>query len=218
MSERTLEVDVTLKLGALALELTLATSSRRVSIAGPSGAGKSTTLRILAGLERRATGRVRVHEEAWLDTASRAFRPAWERGVGWVPQDSLLFPHLGVRENLTYAGASESAVREVAARLGIDALLDRRTRHLSGGERQRVAIARALLKKPRLLLLDEPFAALDPDRRESVVETVRELAGDNGTILVLASHDAAVTEALVEERWLLRDGRLSRVAGTGAPA
>src|SRR5688572_14250231 len=148
-----LDLAVSLELGKLALRAELATDRRAVAIVGPSGAGKSTLLRVLAGVERRATGRITVGGRAWLDGASGTFVEPWDRRVGWVPQNDLLFPHLTVAQNLGFAGAARGQVEETAELLSVAPLLHRRPRNLSGGERQRVALGRALLAKPDLLLL-----------------------------------------------------------------
>ncbi|HSG66164.1 MAG TPA: ATP-binding cassette domain-containing protein, partial [Gammaproteobacteria bacterium] len=136
------------------------------AICGRSGAGKTSLLRIVAGLERPGSGRLLVDDERWVDTASGTFLPAHRRGIGFVTQDSNLFPHLSVRRNLEY-GLSRTPARErriaqdeVVAALGLEPLLARGIAALSGGERQRVAIGRALLRSPKILLLDEPVSAL----------------------------------------------------------
>jgi molybdate transport system ATP-binding protein len=198
-------------MGNLVLQVELRTLRRAVAIVGPSGAGKSTLLRILAGLERRAVGRVEMTGRVLLDSARGFFLEPWERRVGWVPQDDLLFPHLTVRENLGFAGACTSEVEETAEMLSVQPLLERRPRNLSGGERQRVALGRALLAKPDLLLLDEPFSALDRPLRLDLVGRVRDLAERAGIVLVLVSHDEGDAAALAEERWLLVDGQLTRL-------
>ena len=206
-----LDVAVTLSLGSLALHVELRTHRRAVAVVGPSGAGKSTLLRILAGVERRATGRVELAGRVLLDSAKRIFVEPWERRVGWVPQDDLLFPHLSVRQNLAFAGANPGDVEEMAEMLAIRTLLERRPRNLSGGERQRVALGRALLARPELLLLDEPFSALDRPLRLDLVRRVQALAERAGIVLVLVSHDEGDAAALAEERWLLVDGQLTRL-------
>jgi ABC-type molybdate transport system ATPase subunit len=203
-----LALDVRLALGPRTLRLALASPARALAIVGPSGAGKSTLLRVIAGLERRAAGTVTFGDEAWQ--APGVFVPAWRRGVGWVPQDGVLFPHLSVRENLAYAARAE--VGPVAELLGVSALLERMPRHLSGGERQRVALGRALLALPRLLLLDEPFSALDRPLRAALAEAVAAWAAARGTPLVVATHDADDVAALAEEAWEVREGALSRTA------
>ena len=201
-------MDVTLPLSARDLRLTLRTGSSRVGIVGPSGAGKSTLLRVLAGVERRALGRLVVDSEVWLDSEAGISLPPWERKVGWVPQEPSLFPHLTVLENLAYSGSPLDRVREVAARLEVEVLLDRRPRRLSGGERQRVALGRALLSAPRLLLLDEPFSALDRPLRVKLAREVRSWSTEHEVPLVLVSHDEEDTEILADERWHLVEGVL----------
>jgi ABC-type molybdate transport system ATPase subunit len=198
------EIDVRLSLGPRDVTFALATDARAVAIVGPSGAGKSTLLRVVAGLERRATGTVTFQGASWLGRG--AFVPAWERGTGWVPQDALLFPHLSVRENLGYA--ARRPIDDIAAMLGVDALLERMPRHLSGGERQRVALGRALAASPRLLLLDEPFSALDRPLRSRLGAAVRAWTGE--TPMIVVTHDEADVAALADEVWELGEGGLSR--------
>jgi molybdate transport system ATP-binding protein len=202
------DVEIALTLGALRLDVAWRTQARSVALVGPSGSGKSTLLRIVAGLERRARGHVRFASATWQDDAT--FVPAHRRSVGWVPQDGWLFPHLSVRDNLRYAAADVTESGAMADRLGIAPLLDRRPRHLSGGERQRVALGRALLSRPRLLLLDEPFAALDEPLRARLAADVAALTRERSLPVVVVSHHAADVEALAEERWHLVNGSLSR--------
>jgi molybdate transport system ATP-binding protein len=203
-----LRVDLAVPLGAIELDVALSTAARSMAVVGPSGSGKSTLLRVLAGVERRGAGLVEVDGERWLDPDRGPLVPAWERRVGWVPQDALLFPHLSVAENLGYAGAAPGKVERVAELLRIDALLSRRPRRLSGGEAQRVALGRALLSRPRLLLLDEPFSALDRSLRVELAHTVRDWCAERALPLVLVSHDEEDAEILAQERWHLVDGRL----------
>jgi molybdate transport system ATP-binding protein len=146
-----------------------------------------------------------------MDTNKGVFLPPWERGVGWVPQEYLLFPHLRVRENLSFAGATLQEVQEVGELLMVDHLLNRRPRGLSGGEQQRVALGRALLSKPRMLLLDEPFSALDRPLRNHVASRLRGYVREKELLLLLVSHDEADAVALAQEHWLLSEGRMERV-------
>lgn len=201
-------LDVKVPLGEQVLDVSLETRSANVAIVGPSGAGKSTLLRVLAGVERRARGRLVVDGKTWLDSTAGIVVPPWARGVGWVPQEALLFPHLTVYENLAYADASPEAVREAASLLEVTHLLQRRPRRLSGGERQRVALGRALLSSPRLLLLDEPFSALDRPLRATLGRLVRAWADERGVPLVLVSHDDQDTDVLADEHWHLAGGSL----------
>lgn len=221
-----LDARIRVRLGPLRLEVALETRARAVAVVGPSGAGKSTLLRVLAGLEHRARGRVTVRGETWMDTDRGVFRPPWSRAVGWVPQDTLLFPHLTVRENLAYpagadgspggggtaaeAGAGEPLGLLEAARL-VEAghLLDRRPAVLSGGERQRVSLARALRVRPRLLLLDEPFSALDPALRDQLAGRLGEYLQRVRLPVVLVSHDEDDAHALGCQEFHLVDGHLA---------
>ena len=204
-----LRVDVRLRRGPGALHLRLETRARRVGVFGPSGAGKTSLLRVLAGLPPVGTGVVEVDGQPWQGPGRH--RPAWQRGVGWMPQEATLFPHASVEENLRWAGAGAEEAQVLADSLGLRDLLHRRPRHLSGGERQRVALGRALLAHPRLLLLDEPFAALDPDRRAQVRAVLAAWLDAAGARMVLVSHDRSDLERLCEELWVVREeGGLAR--------
>lgn len=214
MGEWRLAMDVSLQLEGLSLAAKLDSTAAHVAIAGASGAGKSTLLRVLAGSECRAFGRVVVGGETWLDTASGVHRGEWQRRVGWVPQDALLFPHLSVEANLRFGERPGApAFEDLIRLLEISPLLRRPVRHLSGGERQRVALGRALLTAPRLLLLDEPFAALDRPLRRRLTAMLSDLRQAHPVPTVLVTHDAEELGALADERWLLEGGRLVPLSG-----
>src|SRR5687767_12144736 len=163
MSE--LLVDIRLSYGGFDIEVAQGFALSGVTgLFGPSGSGKSTLLRVIAGLETRASGRVVMGSEVWQDQERRL--PAERRGVGYVFQDTRLFPHLTVGGNLDYAlrrakGRGGPGMEEIVAALDLAPLLARRPAALSGGEKQRVAVGRALLAAPKILLMDEPLAALD---------------------------------------------------------
>lgn len=210
--ETVLDVAVALDVGPLRLNVARSTTSERLAVVGPSGAGKSTLLRVLAGLERNAVGRVAFRGETWLDSARGLRVPPHRRRVGWVPQDVRLFPHRSVLANLTFGGGTEAEARALASRLGVEGLLDRRPRHLSGGEAQRVALARALLARPRLLLLDEPFAALDRARRDDVARVLTDVTATAGTAVVLVSHDERDVASFAGDVLELADGRIATAA------
>jgi molybdate transport system ATP-binding protein len=184
-----------------------------VALFGRSGCGKSTVVNIIAGLLAPNSGRVVLDGAVLLDTARRVDVPAERRHIGYVFQDTRLFPHLGVAANLRYGekralGTPYVSLDAVVALLDLGSLMDRRTHQLSGGERQRVAIGRALLTQPRLLLLDEPLAALDEARREEVLpylETLRDhlsipmvyVTHDFGEVLRLATHIVLMQAGMV---------------------
>ena len=201
-----LALAISLKLGTLNLRVDRRSTARSLALVGPSGAGKTTVLRILAGLESRAMGQVTVAGEAWQDSARKSFVPSWRRQVGWVPQEALLFPHLTVAQQLAYGYRLSEAQRSAVTLLELEPLLDRYPRHLSGGERQRVALARALASDPRLLLLDEPFSALDRPLRLALVARLEDYCRARELPLVLVSHDERDVSALAEETWTMREG------------
>jgi len=165
-----------------------------VALFGRSGCGKSTLVNIIAGLLAPRSGRVVLDDTVLLDTKQRVDVPTERRRVGYVFQDARLFPHLRVAANLRYAqtravGAPYVSMDAVVSLLDLTALMDRRTHQLSGGERQRVAIGRALLTQPRLLLLDEPLAALDEARREEVLPYLETLRDQLSIPMVYVTHN-----------------------------
>lgn len=164
-----------------------------LGLVGPSGSGKSTILDAIAGIEPGA--RVVVDGEDW------SARPLEARAVGYVTQDALLFPHLSVRQNLTFSPRA-GPIEDVAAALGIAHLLERRPRHLSGGEARRVALARALVSRPRLLLLDEPFAGLDEASRRDAISLLDTVRRRFGVPAILVSHLADEVIGLTD--WVVR--------------
>ncbi len=178
-------------------------------VIGPAGSGKTTLLEVIAGLLPPASGRVTLDGRD-----ARGLAPE-SRGVGLVYQHAFLFPHLSVRQNVAYGAADAGALEEAIARMGVTALLAREVRGLSGGERQLVALARALARRPRLLLLDEPFSALDPRRRALVRREVRALHRAWGLTTLQVTHDFAEAGMLGDQAVLLDGGR---VLQSGPPA
>lgn len=164
-----------------------------VALFGRSGCGKSTLIDIIAGLTTPDTGKIALNHQVWLDTERKTNVPAERRGVGYVFQDARLFPHLKVAANLRYALTRAAGSRfigfdAVIELLALQPLLERRIQQLSGGEKQRVAIGRALLAQPRLLLLDEPLAALDTARREEVLPYLESLRDQLAIPMVYVTH------------------------------
>ncbi len=181
---------------------------------GPSGSGKTTLLRAVAGLEREAVGRVVIAGDTWQDTSAGVFVPTWRRSLGYVFQEASLFDHLDVRGNLDFglrrsnaAGGGE-ALRAALVLLGIGHLLERMPSALSGGERQRVAIARALATRPRLLLLDEPLAAIDIARRHEILPWLERLRDEARTPMLYVTHSADELARLADHVVVLDSGRV----------
>jgi molybdate transport system ATP-binding protein len=196
------------------LDVSLALPARGVTaITGPSGCGKTTVLRALAGLER-AQGRVALDGEVWQDDASGRFVPTHRRPIGYVIQEAALFPHLDVRGNLNYgrqrsqAESSRVELDGVIDLLGIAHLQSRRPATLSGGERQRVAIARALATGPRLLLMDEPLAALDAARKAEILPYLERLHRELALPVVYVTHAMDEVARLADHLVLMREGRV----------
>jgi molybdate transport system ATP-binding protein len=215
---RVIAFDCRLARPGFAFEAAFETGPGVTALFGPSGAGKSTALALLAGLERPDAGRIALDGAAVVDTASRIWTPAHRRRIGMVFQDSRLFPHMSVRANLLYgrwftpAAARRVALDPVVEVLGVGHLLDRRPASLSGGERQRVALGRALLARPRLLLMDEPLAALDAARRAEVLPFIARLRQVARIPILYVTHALEEVDALADELVLLEGGRV-RAAG-----
>ncbi len=197
----------------LAADLVL--PSRGVTVLfGPSGCGKTSVLRVIAGLEAGAHGRVALDGEVWQDDAGRIFMPPHRRPIGMVFQEPRLFPHLSVRANIEYGlrrlPAAQRRIRpdDVAALLGIEALMARRPASLSGGEAQRVAMARALCTSPKLLLMDEPLAALDEARKDEVLPYLERLKRELGMPIVYVTHSPRERARLADHLVLLDAGRV----------
>lgn len=207
----TLRVEVCVERDAFPVEARFEVESGRpVALVGPNGAGKSTVLAAIAGLEPLAAGGIR------LDDRDLSRVPSAERRVGLVFQDLLLFGHLTVRDNVAFPfrvrgrslRAARAAARPWLDRLDLAGLADRHPSALSGGQRQRVALARTLAAEPDVLLLDEPMAALDVERRDEVrTELARHLRAFGGPTLVV-SHERADAEALADEIVVMESGRV----------
>ena len=181
---------------------------------GPSGSGKTTMLRCLAGLERPEEGSIRFAGAAWFDATRGIFLPPQQRGIGYLFQDYALFPHLNVARNVGYGlrGLDEAnrcqRVREMLDLLDLSGLDDRYPRQLSGGQQQRVALARALVRRPRLLLLDEPLSALDTPARQPLGRQLRRVLAEARVPAVLVTHDRMEALALGDRVVIVSDGRV----------
>ncbi|MCF8210254.1 MAG: molybdenum ABC transporter ATP-binding protein [Rhodoferax sp.] len=184
---------------------------------GASGSGKTTALRVLAGLEPTARGRICVRGEVWQDSAQRIFKPVHQRAVGYVFQEASLFEHLNVEDNLQYGfrrtphHQRTQSWDATLALLGIGHLLGRWPHELSGGERQRVSIGRALASSPRLLLLDEPLAALDRARKAEILPYLERLQQQLALPVILVTHAIEEVVSLADRVIFMHAGRTAPV-------
>lgn len=181
-------------------------------IFGPSGSGKSTLLRLLAGLEKGEGGYIRSGETSWFDASSASFVPTQQRGVAMLFQDLALFPHMSVRENIEYAAADGDCSR-IDELMALTELLDLKGRYpheLSGGQCQRLALARALAQNPKLLLLDEPFSALDSAVKKRLYDELIALHKKFAFTAVMVTHDMAEAYRLAQHAVILKDGRVTK--------
>ena len=201
--------------GDFSLDVDVLLPGRGVSaIFGPSGSGKTTLLRCMAGLERASGGFLSVNGEVWQDDAKRIFKPVHQRALGYVSQAANLFAHLSVQGNLDFGlsripqAERKVSPHQVVELLGIDKLLARQPSTLSGGESQRVAIARALATSPQLLLMDEPLAALDVQRKAEVLPYLERLHTELSIPVVYVSHAPDEVARLADHLVLLDAGRV----------
>lgn len=206
-----LTVAVSLEQGEFSLRVDERSRVEVLGLFGPSGSGKTSLLEVIAGLRRPQEGDIAIGERVLFSSARGIDRAPHQRGLGYVPQDALLFPHLDVRGNLLYGvGPGALALDVCAAMLEIETLLDRRIRDLSGGERQRVAIGRALMTSPSLLLLDEPLAAVDRARRERILPYLLRIRQELQVPLIYVTHDEAELAQIADRVLVLEAGRVVR--------
>ncbi|HKY02371.1 MAG TPA: ABC transporter ATP-binding protein, partial [Burkholderiales bacterium] len=178
-----------------------------LALVGPSGSGKSTILKIIAGLLRGDGGSVRIGDEVWFDSAQGIDVPVHRRSVGFVFQSYALFPHMSVLENVLAAGTSEAGARGWIEAVRMKGLEHQRPHQLSGGQQQRTALARALVREPKLLLLDEPFSAVDQLTRERLYEELADLRQRLHIPVIFVTHSLTEAQMLADRMVVLHRGR-----------
>ena len=209
---------IQLRQGGFSLDVSVETEAQAVAIVGPSGSGKTTMLDAVAGLRRPDAGLIQLGPKILFNSHNGINLLPHERRVGYVPQDLALFPHLTVQQNVLY-GVSNSATEEqgrpVLEILEIQELLSRTTDGLSGGERQRVALARALMARPRILLLDEPLAALDVAFRDRILPYLDRVREELKIPMIYVSHVPDEISRIAD--WVIRLDA-GQVVGSSVPA
>lgn len=215
-----LRVDIRKQLGDFAVEASFTTEGRVTGLFGPSGTGKTSIISMIAGLLTPDHGSIALDDVVLDDSARGIHVPAHRRRIGYVFQDARLFPHLNVEQNLHYGrrmnklAPDPHAFLHIIDLLNLGNLLRRRPGQLSGGERQRIALGRALLIEPKLLLMDEPMASLDRNRKNEILPYLTRLRDEGGVPMVYVSHDADELRQMATHVVLLQGGR---VTAEGAP-
>lgn len=206
-----INLNVTFQYEQMPMQFTLnVPKGERVAIVGESGAGKSTLLNLIAGFDLPTSG------EIWLNNCNHTQTDVANRPVSMLFQDNNLFPHLTVAQNiglglvpsLSLNAKQQAQVAKIAEKMGIAEFLDRRADQLSGGQKQRVALARTLLRDKPILLLDEPFSALDPKRREELQQLVAELCQERQLTLLMVTHQIEESRALFDRVICMENGRI----------
>jgi len=184
-----------------------------VAISGVSGSGKTTLLRLITGLEEAETGKIIINGQSWLDTSQKINLPPQKRRVGYVFQNYALFPNMTVRQNLTYAlekNQTKDIIDNLIETMELQALAKKHPYKLSGGQQQRVALARALVRKPPILLLDEPLSALDAEMRSRLQEYIIKVHNTYQLTTLLVSHDVGEIFRMADQVIVLDEGKISK--------
>lgn len=215
------DIEITLRSEQRSFHLQAAFSSDddKIVIFGPSGSGKSVTIQAIAGLLRPSRGRIQIGERVLFDSLRGINIPARKRRVGYLFQDYALFPHLTVADNVgyplrkfgRYPPPAKTAVTRILDAFGIDSMAKSLPRHLSGGQRQRVALARALIQEPSILLLDEPFAALDPVLRRNMRLELNEIQARYAVPMIIITHDPEDVQAFAQTLVRYSQGRVIKI-------
>ena len=174
-------------------------------IYGPSGVGKTTFLKIIAGFVMPEKGEIIFNDATWLDTGSKTFIPPQKRNVGFVFQDYALFPNMTVHEHLEYATDDKAWIKRLLTIGKLETLTAHKPEYLSGGQQQRLAILRALAIKPKLLLMDEPFSALDPEMKSELISELKTIFTELATTVLIVSHNPHELNGLTDQELVLNN-------------
>ena len=206
----TLTVDIAKRLEHFSLNVGFSCGCGKImAIVGPSGAGKTTLIRLIAGLDMPDSGTISLGSRTWVDSSRRVFVPARKRGLSLVFQDYCLFPHLTVRRNVTFAAPDPTRADELMDMFGILHLADQKPGAISGGERQRAAFCQALAREPVVLLLDEPFSALDVATRHNLRSCLNELKGELDIPILHVTHDLDEAVTIGDDILCVEYGKVS---------
>ena len=200
-----LSIDITMRQGEFVLTVRDSASVEVLGLLGPSGSGKTSLLESIAGIRTPNEGEIRVGDRILFSTARNIDLPARDRRIGYVPQDALLFPNMNVRANINFGRHVEGEFESLVKILDLQDLLERRVTNLSGGEKQRVAIARALMTRPSILLLDEPLAGVDRERRDVILPYILRIRKELHVPLIYVTHDETEMNSIADR--VLRLGR-----------
>ncbi len=201
---------ITKKLAHFDLNLTFSCpAGELLTLAGPSGSGKTTIIRILAGLDKPDSGTVVLGSKTLLDSSKNIYLEPRSRKLGYVFQEASLFPHLSVYKNVAFGCINPSLVTPLLELMEISHLSSKKPAHVSGGERQRAALAQALASEPEMLLLDEPFSALDIKTRHSLQQTILNIKKQLNIPIILVTHDVQEAAVLSDQIVAVEDGKRS---------
>lgn len=209
-----LKVDFSHHFSDFQLNVRFETGQGITAVFGPSGAGKTSVLNAIAGLFEPDQGCITVGGVELYNTATGTHVPPHQRGIGYVFQDARLFPHMSVARNIMYGAQTGADLTPVCQMLGIEGLLNRSVQRLSGGEKQRVAIARALMSNPKILVLDEPLASLDAQRRADILPYLAGLSDFANIPTIMVTHDMSEVAQLADHLVIMRNGRVVRQGAT----
>ncbi|MDC7998150.1 ATP-binding cassette domain-containing protein [Gilvibacter sediminis] len=219
MIDITLQKSLNSQGGKITLDLSLQIAAGSFNaLFGPSGAGKTSTLKMISGLLKPDTGSIQSHGDIWFDSQKKINLAPGKRKIAYVFQDAALFPNMSVLENIKYAAGADpdkAYLENLISSMGLEKLVNHKPDMLSGGQAKRAALARALAQKPELLLLDEPFSALDQSAKIKLQQHLSRLHQDYGFTVILVSHDHAEVMQLAQNAFVIEDGKLLR---SGTPA